>query len=113
VRIRIYIDTSVIGGCLDEEFEDASLLLFGKFKNGEMVAVVSELTGLELEAAPKEVRDILEEIPEENIEHVDLSEEAVNLARRYISDGIVGESKLVDAQHIAIATINRVDVLVS
>lgn len=113
MRLRIYIDTSVIGGCLDDEFEESSLLLFDKFRNGEIVAVVSELTVLELEAAPKKVRDLLREIPEANIDYAPLIEEAVDLAKRYISDGVVGESKLVDAQHIAIATINRVDVLVS
>jgi hypothetical protein len=31
----------------------------------------------------------------------------------YISEGIVGSSSLVDAQHIAIATVARVDVLAS
>jgi len=42
-----------------------------------------------------------------------LVEDAVNLAQKYISEGVIGKSKLVDAEHIAIATINRVDVLVS
>jgi len=42
-----------------------------------------------------------------------LVEDAVNLAQKYMSEGVIGKSKLVDAEHIAIATINRVDVLVS
>ena len=113
MRLRIYINTSVIGGCLDEEFKDASKILIDKFKRGEMTAVISELTMLELRNAPQKVQDILKEIPEENIEHVELTEEAVNLAHRYISERVIGEGKLVDAEHIAIATINRVDVLVS
>ena len=37
----------------------------------------------------------------------------MNLAKKYIVDGVIGEGKLVDAEHIAIATLNRVDVLVS
>jgi hypothetical protein len=113
MRLRIYIDTSVIGGCLDKEFQNASWLLIDKFKQGEMVVVISELTTLELRDAPQEVRDIVREIPEENIEHVELTEEAVNLARKYIGEGVIGGGKLVDAEHIAIATLNRVDVLVS
>ncbi|RLG31870.1 hypothetical protein DRN97_08725 [Methanosarcinales archaeon] len=44
---------------------------------------------------------------------IELTEEAVNLAGKYITEGVIGEGKLVDAEHIAIATINRVDVLVS
>ena len=113
MRLRIYIDTSVIGGCLDKEFQNASRQLIDKFKQGEMIAVISELTTLELKDAPQEVRDIIREIPEENIEYVELTEEVVNLAREYIVEGVIGEGKLVDAEHIAIATLNRVDVLVS
>ena len=46
-------------------------------------------------------------------EKVFLGEEAVSLAEAYIKEGVVGEANRVDAQHIAIATIQRVDVLVS
>ena len=108
MRLRIYIDTSVIGGCLDKEFQNASMELIDKFKRGEMIAVISELTTLELKDAPQEVQDILKEIPERNIEYVELTEEAVNLAKKYITEGVIGGGKLVDAEHIAIATINRV-----
>jgi predicted nucleic acid-binding protein len=113
MKLRVYIDTSVIGGCLDEEFKEVSRKLIEKFKQGEIIAVISELTTLELRDAPQEVQDIFKEIPEENIEHVKLTEEAVNLAQKYISEGVIGKDKLVDTEHIAIATINRVDVLVS
>jgi len=113
MRLRIYIDTSVVDGCLDEKFKDISRQLIEKFKRGEIVAVISDLTLLELKNASQGVQDILKEIPEENIEYVELTEEAVNLAQKYISEGVIGESKLVDAEHIAIATINHIDVLVS
>jgi len=58
MRLRIYIDTSVIGGS-DKEFQNASMELIDKFKRGEMIAVISELTTLELKDAPQEVQDIL------------------------------------------------------
>jgi hypothetical protein len=61
MRLRIYIDTSVIGGCLDKEFQNASRQLIDKFKQGEMIIVISELTTLELKDAPQEVRDIVSE----------------------------------------------------
>jgi len=50
MRTRVYIDTSVIGGCLDDEFADWSNVLFEEFCAGAKVAVVSDLTRLELEA---------------------------------------------------------------
>jgi len=42
-----------------------------------------------------------------------LTEQATALAEQYINAGVVTPSQLVDAQHIAIATLNRVDALVS
>lgn len=64
MKPRIYTDTSVIGGCLDEEFQDASLRLFDMFKAGEAIIVVSDLMLLELGDAPTEVRAVLDEVPE-------------------------------------------------
>jgi len=45
--MSLRIDTSVIGGCLDKEFQNASMELIDKFKRGEMIAMISELTTLE------------------------------------------------------------------
>ncbi|NIQ07385.1 MAG: type II toxin-antitoxin system VapC family toxin [Candidatus Korarchaeota archaeon] len=113
MKLRVYVDTSVIGGCFDEEFKEASTTLLDTFKRGKMTMVLSELTKLELQGAPKKVQAVLEEIPMEHIKHVELTEETVTLARHYIDEGVIGEEKLVDAEHIAIATVTRVDVLVS
>src|SRR5215813_1611150 len=113
MKLRIYADTSVIGGCLDAEFEVPSLQLFGKFKRGEAIMVVSDLTLLELEEAPEAVRAVLKSVPTENREDVELTAEAAELAERYISAEVVVATKRVDAQHIAIASVSRVDVLVS
>lgn len=113
MKLRIYIDTSVIGGCLDEEFKEASRKLLNKFISGAMTAVLSELTVVELQKAPQEVKNILNQIPEDHIERLYLTEEAAQLAQRYIKEGVLVKNKLVDAQHIAIATLNRVSVVVS
>lgn len=103
----------MIGGCFDKEFESPSLRLIESFKTGEAIIVVSDLTLLELELAPAEVKGILENIPDGNKEYIELQEEARELARRYIAEGVIGPGKIVDAQHIAMATISHVDVLVS
>ena len=42
-----------------------------------------------------------------------LNEEAKKLANSYIQEGVVSRNFLIDAQHIAIASIEKVDVLVS
>jgi len=108
-----YTDTSVIGGCFDEEFAETSGQLFNMFKIGEALIVVSDLTLLELQDAPPRVRAALDEIPLAHREDVELTEEATTLAERYIAAGVVVATKRVDAQHIALATLSRVDVLVS
>jgi len=68
--------TSVIGGCVDNEFATWSNLLFEEFRRGIKVAVVSDLTRRELEVAPKNVQKMLFTIPESNLENVFLAEEA-------------------------------------
>jgi hypothetical protein len=42
MKQRVYIDTSVIGGCFDKEFEDWSNQLFEDFISGKRIAVISE-----------------------------------------------------------------------
>lgn len=111
--MKIYVDTSVFGGCFDSEFEEWSNKLVNEFVRGFKVAVISDLTLRELEDAPLKVRNLVGEIPEEYKEYVVLNDETKALARCYVQEGVVGEGFLVDAQHIAIATVNRGDVLVS
>jgi predicted nucleic acid-binding protein len=113
MKQRIYIDTSVIGGYFDEEFEEASKALFNRLEKNEIVFVISDLTELELIGAPDNVRELLNRFPNGCFEKVNLSEEAVTIADKYISEKVVGKTSLEDCRHIAIATINKVDVLAS
>ncbi len=112
-KLRVYIDTSVVGGCLDEEFKGDSVQLFDEFVKGAKTLVISDVLLFELEGAPEEVKNILRKVPTENIEYVSLNEESITLANTYIEEGAVAEKSLSDAHHIAIATVERVDVLVS
>ncbi len=42
-RPRIYVDTSVIGGCFDDEFKEYSNRLFEEFISGKKRVVISDL----------------------------------------------------------------------
>lgn len=75
--------------------------------------VLSNLTLAELEAAPNAVQEVLKTVPLEFIEYIEFSQDASALAETYLKEGIVTERSRVDAQHIATATVYRVDVLVS
>ena len=112
-RLHIYVDTSVIGGCEDEEFSGVSLRLWSKFRSGTFMLVVSDLTLQELAEAPANVRRHLEDISTAYQIQVCLTEEARELADAYLARGIVGPGSLADALHVALATVSAVDVLVS
>lgn len=113
MRPRIYTDTSVIGGCEDQEFAEYSLRLMSQFGSGDSILALSNLTLRELDTAPAAVRRHLAAVPEANIELLFLDEEAQDLANSYLEAGVVSARMKSDAQHIAIATTGRVDVLVS
>ena len=110
---RIYIDTSILGGFFDVEFEKETRLLIQRFVNKEIVFVISDVLSSELEDAPERVRTLLENYPDDCIEYVYLTGEADELAQKYITDNVVGKTSLDDCRHIALATIHKVDVLAS
>ena len=107
------MDTSVIGGCEDDEFKKHSLELIECFTNGRLRLVLSGLTVQELSGAPQVVLSHLGRVPEQHIEVVQLNAEARELAELYIREGVISANMRADAQHIAIASVARVDVLVS
>ena len=110
---RVYADTSVVGGNFDREFEKFTVPFWDAVCDGKIIAVLSDVLADELKLSPKQVREFYESLPLQQIERVALSEEAKNLADKYIAERVVGQTSLVDCRHIAIATINQADFLVS
>ena len=113
MKQRIYIDTSVIGGYYDDEFQEATRKLFERLESNEIIFVVSDLLDLELMKAPLQVKELLEKYSSDKFQRVELTEEAINLADTYILEKVVGKTSVEDCRHIALATINKVDVLAS
>jgi hypothetical protein len=112
-KLHIYVDTSVIGGCEDEEFSATTLRLWDQFKKGVHIQVLSDLTLKELEGAPEGVRARLNQVPERFQRFVQVGPEVEALARVYLDHGIIGPGSWADAMHVALATVAHVDVLVS
>ena len=113
MKPRLYFDTSVFGGVFDEEFEEISIILFEKVKLGQIICVYSDLSIAELENAPEKVKKHFQELPPEHLEIVEVSEEAFKLAEIYLEEKVVGKTSTDDCRHIATATINKVDYLIS
>ena len=113
MKQRIYIDTSVIGGYFDVEFESASKQLFDRITNEEFDVYFSEINETELLNAPQRVKDIKNLIPADCFHFIAVSDEVETLAQMYITEKALGKASENDAYHIALASINRVDCLIS
>jgi len=61
-KLRIYVDTSVIGGCYDPEFKAWSNGLIEDFRMGTYLLVLSDVTAAEIERAPEPVRELHREL---------------------------------------------------
>ncbi len=58
MKLRIYIDNSVIGGYFDEEFEEPIRRLFDRIMAMDFDVYFSEVNETELSIAPKYIREI-------------------------------------------------------
>ena len=112
-RLRVYADTSVYGGCFDEEFKKASRAFFREVSGGRFGLVVSETVQRELAEAPEEVKQVLAGLDMGNLEFIDSSSELTQLRDAYLQAGILGGASQDDAEHIAAASVAEVDLVVS
>ena len=83
-QLRIYVDTSVVGGCLDKEFAEASLAFMRMVSRGEIMLLVSNVLADELRNAPEEVQKVLATMPVEHMEPVSESADANKLRDAYL-----------------------------
>jgi predicted nucleic acid-binding protein len=113
MKQRFYFDTSVFGGVYDSEFEEETLQLFERVKLGKIICVYSDLTESELLKAPDNVREYFKNLPKEYTERIIVNAEIIELATKYIEEKVVGKTSFDDCLHIATATLNKADILVS
>jgi predicted nucleic acid-binding protein len=111
--LRIYLDTSVFGGCFDPEFARESNQLMEEVRAGRFRVLVSDLVVTELGAAPERVRQVLLKLPSVGVGAVTVSTESERLRDAYIEAGVVGPASAEDAEHIAVATVADADMVVS
>jgi predicted nucleic acid-binding protein len=111
--LRIYVDTSVIGGVYDPEFEPWSKGLLEDFRARRYAPVLSDVTAAEVAKAPEQVRAIHQELLRIGAEALRVDEEALDLLQAYERRQILGSRYRNDMLHIALATVGGVDVVVS
>ncbi|MGL4942438.1 MAG: hypothetical protein ACRC46_04520 [Thermoguttaceae bacterium] len=113
MKLRVYVDTSVVGGKFEDRFAVASNRFWDAVMDGELRILVSPLLEEEVNDAPQPVRSFFRSIPESVIERIPMLVEIDDLADRYITEQVVGKSSRSDCLHIAFASVYRADVVVS
>src|SRR5690625_4747383 len=101
---RVYIDTSVIGGCFDSEFRAWSEALMRDFRMGRLIPVLSEVIAIEIEGAPSFVQERFEDLLIQEHEFLRTHAEALELARLYQERRILTPKYCGDGLPIAPAT---------
>ena len=98
----------------EREAQVDTVKLFEEIKAGKYQAFTSVYTIEELMKATETKRKKMIAIIEDyGIKALERSKEAEGLAHVYLDDGIIPKSSYTDALHIAIATVNDIDMIIS
>ena len=116
-KIRLYMDTSVLGGLFDIEDQkrvDTAESLIKLIKNESFEGFISFLTLEEMVKAPYEIREKLRDtVTESGLKILEETEECIELANAYVNNEILPAKYRNDARHIAIGVYHEVDFIVS
>jgi len=112
--MRLYFDTSAFGGYYDPEFSHWTRKLLNQLIYSDSQRLVySALTARELRRAPERVSKLIDKVPQEKVEFIMTNQAVIDLATAYIKAGALTKKFEEDAEHIALASVYGVDVLVS
>jgi len=109
----LYLDTSVIGGYFDDEWQDATRELWGQMEAGKYRFVTSVVTEQEISRAPQHVKALFERTFTDPEMVLDIGDDVKRLASAYIRHGILTEKYGDDALHVATCTVSRIAHLAS
>jgi predicted nucleic acid-binding protein len=111
---RVYVDSSVISGMFDSNDHPIKAQPFwDAVFDGKIRIVLSDALVAEIKKAPDNVQEFYRSIPESQIERIVSSPVSNTLAGRYIKAGVLTLNHLTDCQHVALATVACVDMLIS
>ena len=110
---RVYIDTSVLGGCFDPEFAPWSNGLMKDFRLGNYNPIVSEMVAAEVKNAPEYVQSVYADLIDLGAERLATNDQVVELANAYQDRSILTPKYYDDGLHVALATVHEVDLIAS
>jgi predicted nucleic acid-binding protein len=113
---RVYLETTMFNYYYDKmkDAHPATVAFFEAIGRGDFDGYTSAITYRELTAALEPKRSkMLELIGKYHITMLEESAESITLADIYIKNGVIPAKKRLDARHIAIATVNAIDIILS
>ena len=114
---RLYLETSVWNFIFADdapEKKQITLAFFNKVKNGEYEIFISDTVIQEIERADEDKkRQLFESIEHYKPKVLEINDDVGRMSREYISEGVIPQTKLDDATHAAVATVHRLDALIS
>lgn len=113
---KIYLETTIFNYYYEPERDSHSdtIKLFEEIKAGKYHAFTSVYTIQELMKAQEDKsRRMIGLIEEYGVTVLNASEEVDGLAELYQKQGILPPGSTIDAQHIAVATVNDLDMILS
>lgn len=117
MRLKLYLDTSILGAVCDpgpEERLMATRRILDGLRSGWWDGYVSALVLEEVSRAHESIRKkIARELEKSPLMVLEESPESVALARSYVEARAIPAEYEDDARHIAIATVNDITVIVS
>ena len=116
-KIRLYLDTSVPSAFYDTSKPVRQLITQKWFENEALSyeLFISVITVEEIGKIKNDLKkqNIAELTMKYNMNALDFSEKAKDLAKKYMSRGAIPKSEPQDAYHVAISTVNEIDALAS
>ena len=111
--LSLYVDSSVIGGYFDNEFQETTRTLWKQMEQGRFRFIASVLLVQEIEGAPARVRRLMERTFTREESILPITAEAVSLTEAYLKNKVVTTTYADDARHVAIAVAHGITVIVS
>jgi len=113
----VYLDTSVISH-LDQQDNPEYMQITKEFWKDVIAEkydiYISDAVTTELDECPEPKRSMLFEfLSQINYKLINFNEQIIELAKRYVEEGIISDKFFDDAIHIAAATVYECDILVS
>lgn len=116
-KLKIYLDTSVISHLQAEDvLEKMSITsdLWKQIQTGRYKACISQMVLQELSNCYEDKRQyLLEKIADIDFEFYEITDEVNELAQKYIQAGAFTDKHLEDALHVACASVNTCNAVVS